>query len=82
MPDRTDRGAVTTLTTGVKNIAYSAPFNGGNNGGFPIVSVVIYNAQQGDDYRITNQTLSGFDVDVINAGTLVARPIGHTTEGY
>ncbi len=74
VPDKTDAGHVTTLTTGTVRYTYASPYNGGNDSGLPIVQTTILGASAGDQVRITNKTLQYFDIDVVNsAGTRVAR---------
>jgi hypothetical protein len=50
------------------------PFNGGPNGSLvPHVQRAIVNGTNGDEVKITNLTLSGCTVNVVNAGTNVTR---------
>lgn len=83
VPDRVDRRVVATLATGVVNVAYTSPFNGGPDGLLiPFVTPTINGATSGDTVRITNQTLSGFDIDVVNGGARVVRSVNIRAEGY
>jgi hypothetical protein len=50
------------------------PFNGGPNGStVPHVQRAIVNGTNGDEVKITNLTLSGCTVHVVNAGANVTR---------
>lgn len=82
VPDRVDNAQVTTATGGT-NVTYSNPFNGGATGmPYPLVQLTIVNAQAGDDLFLTNQSLSGFTVQVKNGGTGVSRTVNWLAQGY
>lgn len=50
------------------------PFNGGPNGALvPHVQRAIINGTNGDEVKVTNLTLAGCTVHVVNAGSNVAR---------
>jgi hypothetical protein len=54
--------------------ATAVPFNGGPNGSsVPHVQRAIINGTNGDEVKITNLTLAGCTVHVVNAGTNVTR---------
>lgn len=83
VPDRLDTGNNVALAAGGATVTFSKPFNGGPNAsGVPLVQAVILNAQQGDYIVLSAPTLSGFTVQVMNAGSGVARNINWTAQGY
>jgi hypothetical protein len=88
VPDRTDDyTSLTVPNTGLDVTFYSGgyngsptpgaaatPFNGGPNGSpVPHVQRAIVNGTNGDEVKITNVTLSGCRVFVVNAGSNVTR---------
>nr|WP_041756622.1 host specificity factor TipJ family phage tail protein [Bradyrhizobium sp. ORS 278] len=88
VPDRTDDyTAMTVPDTGLDVTFYSGgyngtptsgaaatPFNGGPNGSpVPHVQRAIVNGTNGDEVKVTNVTLSGCRVFVVNAGSNVTR---------
>jgi hypothetical protein len=87
VPDRTDDyTALSVPNTGLDIVFYpggfnatpvggtATPFNGGPNGApLPHVQRAIVDATNGDEVKITNLTLSGCTVHVVNAGTNVSR---------
>ena len=82
VPDRVDTGQVTTNIAG-STVTYVAPFIGGATGmTVPAVQLTIVNAQAGDDIILTNETLSGFDVQILNGGTGVVRTVNWLAQGY
>lgn len=83
VPDRLDPYQVTTSASGVVHVTYSAPFNGGSGaGGLPLVQGTILGASANDDLQITNQTLTGCDVAVVNGGSRVVRSVNIQVQGY
>jgi len=87
VPDLFDAGHVTTSAAGVVSYTYAQPFNGGNDptgggAGLPVVQITIGNASAGDLARITNKTLTGFDIDVVNGGSRVVRSVDIAVQGY
>lgn len=82
VPDRVDTGQVVTATGG-SNVTYAAPFLGGATGmTVPAVQLTIVNASAGDDIILTNETLSGFTVRVLNSGSGVSRTVNYLAQGY
>lgn len=86
VPDLTDSGTVTTSAGGVVHVTLPHTFNGGNTpggtNGLPNIQLTISGASAGDDYRLTNLTTSGFDIDVVNAGSRVVRNINWVAQGW
>ncbi|HLN23833.1 MAG TPA: phage tail protein [Patescibacteria group bacterium] len=61
----------------------AAPFNGGpGSSTVPNIQITIVNAQQGDDAILSNQSTSGFTVQVLNGGIGVARTVNIVAQGY
>ena len=82
VPDRVDTGQVITATGG-STVTYVAPFLGGATGmSVPAVQLTIVNASAGDDIILTNETLTGFTVQVLNGGSGVARTVNWLAQGY
>lgn len=82
VPDRIVEASV-LVSAGGMTIPYTPDFNGGVDGNpVPLPQITILNAQQGDDVILSSQTLSGFSVQVINAGAGVARSINYKSQGY
>lgn len=83
MPDRLDTGTNVAIGTGGLHVGFGDPFNAGPNGeNVPHVQVTLLAAQAGDRVVITNISLSGFDVQVLNGTTAVARNINWSAQGY
>ena len=82
VPDRVDTGQITTATSG-STVTYVAPFIGGATGmTVPAVQLTIVNAVAGDDIILSNETLNGFDVRVVNSGSGVSRTVNYLAQGY
>ena len=82
VPDRVDSGQIIT-STGVTSVTYTKAFLGGASGmTVPAVQLTIVNAMAGDDIILSNETLSGFDVQVLNSGSGVVRTINYLSQGY
>lgn len=82
VPDRFDTGQITTATGG-STVTYAAPFIGGATGmTVPAVQLTIVNAVSGDDIILSNETLNGFDVQVVNSGSGVSRTVNYLAQGY
>jgi hypothetical protein len=84
-----DTGLDVTFYSGGYNTAplggtTAVPFNGGPNGStVPHVQRAIINGTNGDEVKITNLTLSGCTVHVVNAGSNVTRPgVNLLVRGY
>ena len=61
----------------------ATPFNGGPGGAaVPNIQITIVNAQAGDDAILSNQSKSGFTVQVLNGGVGVARTVNIVAQGY
>jgi predicted phage tail protein len=48
----------------------------------PKVQITILNAIQGDDAILTNESASGFDIDIKNGGSNVTRSFNYFVKGY
>lgn len=82
VPDRVDTGQVVTAAGG-STVTYIAPFIGGATGmAVPAVQLTIVNASAGDDIILTNETLNGFTVQVLNGGSGVSRTVNYLAQGY
>jgi len=82
VPDRVDTGQVVTAAGG-STVTYVAPFIGGATGmAVPAVQLTIVNASAGDDIILTNETLNGFTVQVLNSGSGVSRTVNYLAQGY
>lgn len=82
VPDRVDTGQQVTATGG-STVSYSSPFLGGATGlSIPNVQLTIVNAQSGDDIILTNESLSGFDIQILNGGSGVIRTVNWLAQGY
>lgn len=77
MPDRVDSGvSIPCPSTGL-SILYSPKFQVS-----PSVQVTILNALPGDDVVLSSATATGFNVQITNAGSPVARNINWLSQGY
>lgn len=76
MPDRIDKGTITTSTTYYDKV-HSTPFNA-----VPQTVCTIVDAQEGDSLGLSNETTTGFRVFVKNSGSYVARNINYLSKGY
>lgn len=82
VPDRVDTGQVVTNTVG-STVTYVTSFIGGATGiAVPAVQLTIVNAQTGDDVILSNETLAGFDVQILNGGVGVTRTVNYLAQGY
>jgi hypothetical protein len=77
MPDRAERGQGVDIASGGTSINFSTPYMVP-----PIVRTTIIGATSGDTEKITNITTSGFTMQVLNAGSGVARTIDWQSVGY
>lgn len=77
VPDRVDTGNNVAIASGGTSITYARPFQA-----VPNTQITIINATAGDDVILTSQTVSGFTVQVKNAGSGVARDINWLSQGY
>lgn len=87
VPDLVQPGHVATSSSAVVHVTYGTAFNGGSDlagggSGLPVLQITILNAQAGDLVRLTNKSLTGFDVDVVNGGTRVVRSLDFFAQGY
>lgn len=91
VPDRDDHYVNLSLPAAPYNLTFMpdgsatpAHFNGGPQGSpnAPHIQVTILNAQAGDLVSITNVTLSGCTLEVLNGGPPVARVVNVLAEGY
>jgi hypothetical protein len=48
----------------------------------PKVQITILNAVAGDDAILTNESASGFDIDIKNGGSNVTRSFNYFVKGY
>lgn len=76
MPDRVDSGNISILAAG-QTVNYTTPFHN-----TPTPTITIFNATAGDDVLLTNQTASGFTVQIKNSGSGVSRSINWVSHGY
>jgi hypothetical protein len=76
MPDRVDSANIAILAGG-STVLYTTPFHN-----IPTPTITIFNATAGDDILLTNQTASGFTVQVVNSAIGVARSINWVSHGY
>lgn len=82
VPDRVDTGQVTTATGG-SAVNYNTAFIGGATGiAVPAVQLTIVNALAGDDIILSSETLSGFNVQILNGGSGVVRTVNWLAQGY
>lgn len=86
VPDLVQEGTNVALGTGVTSVTFPDPFNGGPNQidgvGTPNIQVTILGATAGDDILLTNQSLTGFDIQIRNGGVGVARNVNWTALGW
>ncbi len=83
VPDRVDSYVNKALASGGNLILYTTPFNGGPGGSNqPNVQITILGATANDDVVTSNSTLSGINVQIVNAGNGVARNINLFSQGY
>ncbi|MBU1567725.1 MAG: hypothetical protein KJ630_19135 [Proteobacteria bacterium] len=77
MPDRAERGQDIAIPTGGDTISFTTPYMVA-----PIVRATIDSATSGDTLKITSVTTTGFNAQVLNAGSGVARTIDWQSVGY
>lgn len=77
MPDRIEKGTAVNCPAAGMHVAYAVPFQI-----IPNVQITGLDAAAGDDVILSNQTASGFDVQVKNTGTGVSRSINWLSQGY
>jgi len=87
VPDLVQSGTVTSAATGVVHVTYARPYHGGPNGAAtpsPVVSLRSPGAGAGPEFiRVTNETLAGFDVDVLTTGAArLVRDLTWFAQGY
>ena len=91
VPDRDDHYVNLSLPAASFDLTFmpdgtttAAPFNGGPQGSpdAPAVQVTILNAQAGDQVSVTNVTLSGCSLEILNGGSPVTRIVNVLVEGY
>ena len=90
IPARIDQYAVMTSASGTVAVTFrpqgalsSAGFNGGaGTGNLPVVQGTIGNAQAGDQLVISDKTLTGLNVEVLNSGAPIARNVELVVQGY
>ncbi len=76
VPDRVDTGTNIAVPSSGLTVTYTAPFNT-----TPNVQVTILSGSAGDD-AIVSKTTGGFTVEVMNAGSGVARTIDWAAQGF
>lgn len=76
MPDILESGSNTSEVT-TKSITYVNNFSIA-----PQVQITILNAIQGDDAILTNESASGFDINIKNGGSNVTRSFNYFVKGY
>jgi predicted phage tail protein/sulfur carrier protein ThiS len=77
MPDRAERGQGVAIDASGTYIGFATPYMVP-----PIVRTTIIGATSGDTEKITNITTSGFTMQILNAGSGVARTIDWQSVGY
>lgn len=77
MPDRIERGTGISIPAAGKTITHTNPFQIA-----PSTQITVVNAQSGDVIRLTNETKSGFDIQITNGGSGVIRSINYDSGGY
>ncbi|AHB05622.2 hypothetical protein U875_09705 [Pandoraea pnomenusa 3kgm] len=84
MPDRLDTGTNVMVLSAGLDVVFSTSFNAGpDEGPLPHIQATLLNATLGDQIIITNQSLGGFSVQVLNAaGAPVTRRINWSAQGY
>ena len=76
MPDILESGSNTSGAT-TKSITYANNFSIA-----PKVQITILNAVAGDDAILTNESASGFNIDIKNGGSNVTRSFNYFVKGY
>ena len=84
VPDRVEDHQLAVPTNGMTVTYPGSSFNGSTagQGQPPNPQITIVGAQSGDNAVLTNISLSGFQIQVINAGIGVARTINYLAQGY
>ncbi|WP_026641111.1 host specificity factor TipJ family phage tail protein [Bordetella petrii] len=77
VPDLIEQGTDVTVPDTGLTVTYSKTFHAQPN-----THIAILDAQDGDRFVLTNQTLSGFDVQAMNGSTPVERQINWRSQGY
>ena len=76
VPDKSD-SALVTLPAGGASILYQTVFHA-----IPKPQITIFDAHQGDELLLTNQTIAGFSAQVVNSGVGVERTINYFAQKY
>ena len=76
MPDRVVSFSG-NVEIGGSNITFDAPF-----ATVPKIGIAIQDGSEGDTYTIENLDESGFDINIYNGGSGVARSITGVAQGY
>lgn len=84
VPDRIEDHQIAVSAAGTVITYPGSAFQGsaGGQGVAPNPQITIVAAQAGDDVILSNVTLAGFTIQVINAGAGVARTINYRSQGY
>ncbi|VVE90394.1 host specificity factor TipJ family phage tail protein [Pandoraea bronchicola] len=83
VPDRLDTGTNVPVAAGGATVTFASSFNAGPNADpQPHVQITLLNAIAGDQVVLTNSTLAGFNVKVVNGSADVARSINWSAQGY
>jgi hypothetical protein len=77
VPDLTQTNTNVSISAGGTNVTFPQNFHS-----LPNTQITIVNATAGDDVILTNQTVSGFTIQVKNGGSGVARVINWLSQGY
>jgi len=77
VPDLIQQGTDVTVPDTGLSVVYGKDFHAQPN-----THIAILDAQDGDRFVLTNQTLSGFDVQAMNGSTPVERQINWRSQGY
>lgn len=77
VPDVTDSGTVTSSLSGTEAVTFAKTFMAA-----PKVAATVIGATAGDEVFLTSITTTGFNVEVKNAGSRVARTVHWISHGY
>lgn len=77
MPDRLETGTGVSILAGGTSVVYAVPFQI-----TPNVQITINGATAGDDAILTDESETGFTIQVKNGGSGVARSINWIAQGY
>lgn len=83
VPTLDQTGTNIAVPSGGLSVTFPLTFNGGPGSALvPNMQITILSGSAGDDVLLTSKTKTGFDVQVVNGGSGVARTIDYTAQGY